>query len=330
MLISLRRWSLALGCFLSWNASASNPLIIDHDGGVDDLIATALHVLAHPQDIKAITITPADSFAEPATQWTVNLWKLLQPDMTMPAIGVGKNEGTNLFPHIWREDSTKLTKLHIWGEIKASAQCPQQPFPDALTVLKEALQNSDESVTILATGPLTNIAELVHAAPELVKKIRRIYVMGGAFSVQGNVEESGHDGSAEWNIYNEPLALQHVLESGIPMTLIPLDATQHAQISLHFLQKLHGETSQAARLVFQSLQVITPLILNGQYMFWDTLTSATILQPDLVRSQEMNVKVLSEGPSMGKTLEDDQGQIATVGVWSDRIRLENLLLKILH
>jgi purine nucleosidase len=310
----------------STTIKAGSPLIIDHDGGVDDLIATALHIITHAEDIKAITVLPADGYGPPSVAFTYKLWSFFQVPLPIVPIGLGHDEGTNPFPDHWRQDSTDLNNLKIWKDYNVQETQPQHPAT-AKQVLKKTLEVSREKVDILVTGPLSNIAEVLHDYPCLKDKIKRLYVMGGAFFIKGNVEQAGADGSAEWNIFNQPKAFKDVLIAGVPMTLIPLNATQYTPIRPTFIEKLKQSSSPAARLVLDSFHVIQPFIDNGQYLFWDTLTSAILLDPTIITTQEMLINVDLTGPSKGRTFVDPHGFPVTVALKADQKRFEDTVLK---
>ena len=109
--------------------------------------------------------------------------------------------------------------------------------------------------------------------------------MGGAVRVPGNVEQPGHDGSAEWNLYNEPQAGAEVIQSGIPITLIPLDATNKVPLTRKFIDRLGRQPSIAAQLASQSWQLVAGQEGAEQYYFWDTLTAAAMWDRLLWRSK---------------------------------------------
>lgn len=308
----------------------TRPLIIDHDGGIDDVIATTLQLLNNPERVKAITIAPADCFDKPAL-WVMTQLKNLIPLASAIPVGVGNNEGTNPFPNIWREDAWSLARMTLWEkDTKDLNIFSLNDTPSAIQVLKEALENASTEVDIIETGPCTNIAELLHSNPELSQKIHRIFIMGGALYVKGNVEEKNHDGSAEWNIYNNPQAFLDVLRSGISITLIPLDATQYTPIRKEFINYLEMHTHLTFyRLVYDSLQLIKPLIDIGQYMFWDTLTSAVAINPAIVTTKKLTINVTIDGPSMGKTFEDQSGFEVDVALWANQELFETTVLNIL-
>ena len=92
-------------------------LIIDHDGSIDDIIAVVLQILNSPNNIKAITLLPADSYVLPAAYVMERLKEYFFPKLDIP-IGISYDEGVNLFPDVFRDDSWKLARLNIWADEK--------------------------------------------------------------------------------------------------------------------------------------------------------------------------------------------------------------------
>lgn len=107
-------------------------------------------------------------------------------------------------------------------------------------------------VEILALGPPTNVADALRASPTLGKRITSLTVMGGALDVPGNVGT----GNAEWNFYVDPAASDIVLRSGIPSTLVPLDATNAVPYNAPFFERLgRNRRTAAARFVYEALSL---------------------------------------------------------------------------
>ncbi len=319
-IVSILAVLLATGC------AHTRPLdvVIDHDGGVDDLIAMSLLMKSRTARLHAVTICPADSYLEPATRAT-QLWldRLGGDHIT---IAQGHSEGTNPFPADWRKDAERALKTRAMTNAITTNRNPVIA-EDAAHHLVSVL--SKGKFVILETGPLTNIADALKLDPSIKDHITRIYVMGGAVRVPGNVVEKGHDGSAEWNIYNEPKAAADVIASGVPVTLIALDATNHVPLTEKFVQRLEAQPSAASQLAAQAWQLVLPRDGAFQYYFWDTLTAAALLDQSVVNVEPMRVRVITDGASQGRTIEDPNGAMIEVAVGADQQRVESMFLDIL-
>ena len=115
-------------------------------------------------------------------------------------------------------------------------------------MIDSAEQYKDEKITICALGPLTNIAKVLIKNPKITESIEEIVLMGGGFFEGGNITPA-----AEFNIYVDPEAAKIVLESGVKITMLPLDVTHKTLVQRDFLEKLResGKNSavQAAKLL---------------------------------------------------------------------------------
>jgi purine nucleosidase len=308
------------------------PLIIDHDSSADDVIATTLQVLYNPNRIKAITITPADCYAHPATFIMARLKKLFVPKEIDIPIGIGDDEGVNLFPSEWRACTFGLAQLPVW-RIDNEENVDTVEIKSILSpviVLTKVLKELSTQVDILETGPCTNIAQVLKEHPEFKNKIHCIYMMGGALYIRGNVTEIGRDGSAEWNIYNNPMAFLELLKTKIYIKLISLDATQYTPVKSEFIAQVGKKIAhKPCQLVYESLKMLKPFVDTGQYCFWDVLTSASVIDPKIVKMKKVKINVKLNGPSMGKIFEDNNGFEVEVAIWADQKLFEKTILDIL-
>src|SRR5262249_25123237 len=148
----------------------------------------------------------------------------------------------------------------------------------AVELLTAAIGSSPHKVVVVTLGPLTNLAEALQRTPSLARNVEMVYVMGGALDVPGNISDAGagiNNRAAEWNIYIDPHAAQVVFASGAPITLIPLDATNHARVSAAFYRRLQQDhVTPVASFVFDVLTKNHDFIASGGYYFWDPLAAA--------------------------------------------------------
>jgi purine nucleosidase len=310
---------------VSTHAAPVRDVIIDHDGGVDDLIAVALLMKSPDIRVRAVTITPGDCYVDPAARATeLILDKFGGRDIT---IAKGHNEGTNPFPAEWRNDAARVLSLPVLANARPSGanRAVAETAPRHLV----RLLSGDRAYTILETGPLTNIADALTIEPSIRRNITRIYVMGGAVRAKGNVvDQRGHDGTAEWNFYNQPQAAAAVVRSGIPITLIPLDATNKVPLTPVFVDRLAKQPSVASQLAAQSWKVAT-LDPANPYYFWDTLTAAALVNPELLKTEPLRIRIITSGASQGRAVVDPQGTRVDVALDASQRRVEQMFLDVL-
>jgi purine nucleosidase len=275
----------------------SIPVIHDNDGHVDDLLSTVLLWLAPEVSLQAVTITNGDCYVQQAYEAVLKMATFL--DLEGAEVGCSEDPCINDFPENWRRESYIINELPIFGE--NALKKPYQTGKPRKTqlLIPDVLANSKAPVIIVTTGPLTNIAPVLTERPELREKVKEVVIMGGAISTPGNVEQADHDGTAEWNFYADPPAAKALLDSGVPLRMIPLDVTNKVPITKEFLARLdeQAETYRASRLAAK----VYSLVKGFNYYFWDTLTAAAVVEPDLFTFKDVRLDVVTSGRSQGKT-----------------------------
>jgi pyrimidine-specific ribonucleoside hydrolase len=202
-------------------------------------------------------------------------------------------------------------------------------------LIASIIQGSPEKVTIVAVGPLTNVAEAVLESPDMIDNVQAIYVMGGAVEVAGNVGFSGvgiDNRFAEWNIYTDPNSANIVFNAGAPVTLVPLDATMNAPITTRFYRTLEDQrASPEADFVYDLLTANLGFVSSGGFQFWDSLTAAIFTDEDLATFKSYNIQVVEEeGPESGYTKPVPGGAEVRVAVSADGRRFEEMFLEVLN
>jgi inosine-uridine preferring nucleoside hydrolase len=156
-------------------------------------------------------------------------------------------------------------------------------------------------------------------------RIGAVVAMGGAVEVPGNIGR-GHE-RVEFNLWVDPVAAAQVLRSGVPVTLVPLDATNQVPVTNAFAGalKTHRRAGPAAQLAWR-LFARTGMFAGGQY-FWDPLAAAAIATPGVldVRPRRLTVDTAA-GPDQGRSRSDADGARVRVAVDADRAAFENDLL----
>src|SRR4051794_35702551 len=175
-------------------------VLLDHDGGVDDVLALTM-LLAMPHiELAGVVVTEGLCYLWPAVSFTRKLLRL--GGCSQVEVASGTLPGVNPFPDAWRATSGPIDAFPILNE--SDDRLPALSTEPGHQVLARQLPAADAPLTVLVTGPVPNLAAALVAEPGLVHKIDEVVWMGGAVGVAGNVEAEGHDGSAEWNAYWDP------------------------------------------------------------------------------------------------------------------------------
>jgi len=306
------------------------PVVIDTDMAADDWLAILYLLMRSDVDVLAITVTGAgEAHCPSGTRNALDLAALAgRPEIPVSCGREIPTAGSHTFPTDWRVRVDELLGLSL----------PENPgsvaSESAVDMLSRVIQTSPRPVHLLVLGPLTNVGEALAADPSLVEKLAMITIMGGAVRVPGNVGPSSQieNDVAEWNIYVDPSAAARVVESGAPITLVPLDATNHVPLSMDFFKRLEGDRSTSvAEFVFQVLAAQEEKVRSGWYCFWDPLAAAVIRDEELVSFQELSLEVIeTEGPQSGWTQESETGTGLRVALTADRERFESLFLDTLN
>ena len=200
------------------------------------------------------------------------------------------------------------------------------PYPvRAADLIVELAESGRESLTVIALGPLTNVARALRASPRLAGRLERIVVMGGAAGVPGNV--TAH---AEFNTYNDPTAAAEVFESGAPVTLVPLDVCAMATLGRDDMPWVAG-TSRTAALARRMLNNW----FDGhpdreRYDLCDPLAVAAALRPDLFRFRRASVAVETEDSDRyGKTTASYGKGVVDVALDVDAVAAKRLMVDLL-
>jgi purine nucleosidase len=270
---------------------------MDHDGGVDDYLATLLLMtMDHIQPL-GVVVTPADCYIQPAVSATRKILDLIgRSDIPVAESTV---RGINPFPALYRRDSFIVDHLPILNEREVIQTPLLQETGQEFMV--RSLLAADQPVTLMVTGPLTTVATALDMAPEIETKIKEIVWMGGALNVPGNVEKSlepGQDGSAEWNAYWDPIAANRVWQTSIPMVLCPLDITNTVPVTSEFVYKL-GKQRQYPVSDFAGQ--CYALVIPQDYYFWDVLATTYLAHPEFFELRQWETAIVVSGKSQGRT-----------------------------
>lgn len=275
-------------------------VLMDHDGGIDDLLSTLLLLTMPDIELIGITVTPADCYLEPALEST---YKLLQKTKKehIP-IGRGTFHGINAFPSEWRARPEIVNSLPMLINLPAAPD--PYSLPTAVDLMINCLQAAAQPVKVVMTGPCSNLVLAIEKEPSIVTKIKEVVWMGGAFRTSGNVQTYQHNGTAEWNVYWDPIHTQKLFDLELPLVLIPLDVTNHVPVDKAFLSKLARQaTYELSNLAAQFWALTVDNIPSYHYIYymWDILATSYIALEQHFVVEEVQAEVSIHPPNAGQT-----------------------------
>jgi inosine-uridine nucleoside N-ribohydrolase len=303
---------------------ATIPTIHDCDPGHDDMVAMLL-AAAHPRiDLLAVTTVAGNGTLERTTHNARAICSMAGiHDVAVAAGAPGPLVGS------------LRTASHVHGEsgldgAELSAADVPLAAEHAVDLMARLLREAAQPVTLVPTGPLTNIALLLRTYPDLASRVREIVLMGGSTGA-GNVEPL-----AEFNVHVDPEAADVVFSSGLPVTMCGLNVTHQALATKAVLERLRGLGTPLADTVVRLL-----LFFRDRYRdIWglpappvhDPVAVARVIDPELVRCEEAHVAVELHGThTRGATVCDRFGlrgrtPNASVAVELDTARFWDLVV----
>lgn len=288
---------------------SGKPFFLSHDGAIDELIALLLLARRADVDLVGTSLTSADCLTEQAMEAQHRLLDLAgRPDI--PA-SLSSARPVNPFPWKYRSDCVRFVALEALGQAAPFAP----PYADGERHLVQALEAVGQAgLTILATGPLTQLQLVLERRPDLERRIREIVWMGGAVDVAGNLEPETLPGvpmgrRAEWNAFWDPFAVDWIFaNTSVPLTVVPLDVSDQAHLSAEFLDGLRGagKHSAAARLAWAGYELVLD---QPMYRLWDMTAVCFALHPEFfAKPQRARLSVEVWGIEQGALGRSDSGR----------------------
>jgi inosine-uridine nucleoside N-ribohydrolase len=281
-------------------AAMARKVIVDTDPGIDDAVALSL-ALSDPQlDVLAVTATGGNVTPAQATRNVQVVIEQLDPPR-WPRIGAAPAD------QILTADGRDLhgTDGLAGASFKVAELHHRHPSDK---VICDEVRVAPEEITIVALGPLTNIAAALQREPGLATEVGHLVIMGGTLAGPGNVTAA-----AEFNMYCNPDAARAVFRSPVTKTLVPLDVTRRIILNYDILNQLPVEGSRAGTFLrkilpgaFRSFR--RHLGLEG-ILIHDAVAMMTVMRPDLFQTEEMIGDVETTGNlTLGATVFDRRRQ----------------------
>lgn len=285
-------------------------VIIDTDPGVDDALAILLALLSPELKVEAITTVNGNVPLDQATKNAALLLDLLDPK-PRPILARGAAQPLKKRP--FRAQSVHGSNgLGDLGRLKnpnGSRRYPDPELPqhtiDATEHFLDLLKRYPDELSLIALGPLTNLAEALAADEKRVNRLREVIIMGGAIRVPGNITPA-----AEFNVFVDPHAAHRVFKSGLSIKLVPLDVTEKVCLKSKEIETLaqameaplgmflSDSTSKAMEYMQQAKGIA------GIYLH-DPLAVGVAIRPSMVKTTPLHVDVETHrGITQGMTFVD--------------------------
>jgi inosine-uridine nucleoside N-ribohydrolase len=259
-------------------------LIIDTDPGHDDVLALLLLIKSGLFDIKAITTVAGNSTIENVTKNAAYTLDLVRRRDIPLFSGQPKPLKRDLLLAVVHGDSgldgvdTSKTNFTLTG--------------NASQRITELIKKNPNEITLIALGPLTNIARSFEQNPHLPSLLKQIVIMGGAINVQGNKNRVG-----EFNMVVDPEAADIVFRAYVPKVLVPIDVCNDFPIPLENFQELQGSSLyvQIMSMMQKFIEGIEKDEGTKGALVYDAIAAYYLLNPDAFTLELMDIVIETKG-----------------------------------
>ncbi|XFA98815.1 nucleoside hydrolase [Candidatus Izemoplasma sp. B36] len=272
---------------------ANRKIILDCDPGHDDAIAILLAGKNPTLDLLGLTIESGNQTLDKTGRNALNICQFLEIDVPV-CLGVEK---------------PIIKEVEICDAIHGETGLDGFDFPrlkkqfdqrHAVNFIIESILSSKEKITVITTGPMTNLALAIKLEPKIIENIEEVVLMGGSYQ-NGNVSPA-----AEFNILCDPEAAYIVFNSNLKITMIGLDVTRQVLVYPNIIDRM-DKINNKASLLFTKLMTVFNENQKRVFGFLgsplhDPVTIAYLIDPSVIETKLVNCTIdISHGPSYGRT-----------------------------
>ena len=270
-------------------------IFLDVDTGVDDALALLLAARSPQLNVKGVTCVAGNVPIEKVVRNTLDVLEVAGASHVPVARGME-------FPLVEKMfNAAEIHGKNGLGGIEIAQSASEPLSVHAVEFLRRELTDVSEPITIVALGPLTNIATLIRAYPEVVSKIDEIVVMGGAIG-PGNVTPT-----AEFNIRQDPEAADIVFGSGIPILLYIWDVFVKVAFVRSEIESFSNSSNNSVALAGNLLMSMLERFGRPKTSIGDAGAVACILNANAITAKQLPVAVeLSGKYTRGQTVVDQR------------------------
>ncbi len=276
------------------------PVVIDTDPGVDDALALLLAARCPEIEVLAVQTVGGNLGLQQVTENARRILRFAWE--TPPPLMRGRETGGATAAEVHGQDGLSgLTTLLREDGSPAYPCGPDPAAADPIAALPQLARSRPGQVTVVALGPMTNLAHSIRLDPEGMRCLRRVVVMGGAFRVPGNYSATG-----EFNVAADPEAAVMVCDSGIPLLWVPLDVSEKCLLTPIEMGSLPGPTGEFVRRVTEDVvRFHEGTQGEAACCLHDPLALAVAVRADLVQTRSLRVDVETAGRhTRGQTVAD--------------------------
>ncbi len=278
-------------------------IIIDTDPGIDDAFALC-YAFAHPQlEVVALTTIFGNVNVDLATTNALKLCELNNTDIPV-ARGAVQPLSIEPNPH-----STFVHGDNGFGNIELPPADSAPADKDATDTLIDIVLANPGEITLVAVGPLTNLALALKKAPEIVNAVEAVVIMGGAFDRPGNVTPH-----AEANVWNDPHAAREVLTADWPVVIHGLDVTHQIIFDRDTFDSLSSGNPKVGKFLHDAAEFYIDFYQQRNNFAGccphDQLALSYLTRPELFESETAALDVITDGDEIGRTIRSPEKGMA--------------------
>lgn len=268
-------------------------IILDCDPGHDDAFAILLAGNNPQFELLGITVASGNQTLEKTGRNTLNLVQYLEIDVPVCLGAI----------------NPIIKEVEVCEAIHGETGLDGFDFPklkttydprSAMEFMIESILNSEEKVTVITTGPMTNLALAIRMEPKILDNMEEIVLMGGSYQ-NGNVTPA-----AEFNIFCDPEAAYICFNSGVKVTMVGLDVTRQVKVYSHIIDRMEKINNKASDLFVKLMREFNK---NQKKVFGfdgsplhDPVTVAYLMNPEVLEVKHLNCEIdISHGTSYGRT-----------------------------
>ena len=296
------------------------PIVIDTDLAADDILAIMVLLRDPTVDVRAVTVAGTGEVRCPAGLRNARQLLAAFGRTDIPVACGRENPGPNgrWFPVEWRDGADAFYGIELPAVDGEGAR--DKPAAELLVGLAADAAGDGTPLTLVPLGPWTNLADAAALDPRFAGNLAGIHAMGGAIDVPGNIsagDTTPTDG-VEWNLGADPDALAAVLALDVPITFVPLDATNDVPVPADIADQLASDHGAAGADIAYEMYLRSPYLSTEGNDYWDTLTAVLLGDPAIARWEDVAVRADTTGSSAGRLVRDVGGRKVRAAMAADR------------